>query len=520
MTFPKSVNCSIKPKTALDQLVAAMEQAFQVEVDTGHLQSIEVMDDYDWDIFHADKLLCRTDGNGLQLFNEALPVSLKSVKGNPHFWWDLPESDLRDELKTLLDLRAMLPVARFELLRHQVTLRNSDEKIVVRLTITSIRNSQTIDADDKNDVLAEDRLFVEVSPLRGYTGPFNVTLKHMQPYIQSELDSLTLKSQLESLGFSPPDIDHGKGDFHISADETVEESIRQMSLRMLKVARQNEQGAIDDIDTEFIHQYRVNLRKTRSLLNLMKKALPVEVHLGLKERLAKLAGVTNDLRDLDVFLLERDYYQQMLPDNFSNGLDRLFKMIARDREKARKVVFTSFQSDEHHAVFDEVVSLLEADPVFINPLSRKPILDVAKKKILGRYEKIRLLGSTIDEQTPDEEVHELRIECKKLRYLMEFFAELFPKKRIKHLIKSLKGLQTILGNFNDYSVQKAFLASYEKNHRKSAELSAAINGLVAVLHQKQIQERTKVQDAFASFNEQDVVTEFTELFGKQTRTAS
>ncbi len=30
------------------------------------------------------------------------------------------------------------------------------------------------------------------------------------------------------------------------------------------------------------------------------------------------------------------------------------------------------------------------------------------------------------ETTPDQSIHELRIRCKKLRYLMEFFAPLFP----------------------------------------------------------------------------------------------
>ena len=111
-------------------------------------------------------------------------------------------------------------------------------------------------------------------------------------------------------------------------------------------------------------------------------------------------------------------------------------------------------------------------------------------------------------------MHALRIECKKLRYLMEFFAELFPKKRVRQLIKSLKKLQTVLGNFNDYSVQKEFLAEYEKSHKKTPELSAAINGLIAVLHQKQVVERTKVQQAFAEFNDETTAAEFQALFGK------
>ena len=47
----------------------------------------------------------------------------------------------------------------------------------------------------------------------------------------------------------------------------------------------------------------------------------------------------------------------------------------------------------------------------------------------------------MDAHTPDELVHELRIQCNKLRYLMEFFMNLYSGKTIKPLIKSLKGLQ-------------------------------------------------------------------------------
>ena len=57
----------------------------------------------------------------------------------------------------------------------------------------------------------------------------------------------------------------------------------------------------------------------------------------------------------------------------------------------------------------------------------------------------------------DEDLHNLRIDCKKLRYLLEFFTSLFPKTQMKLLIKQLKQLQDNLGDFNDLSVQQARL---------------------------------------------------------------
>jgi len=57
-----------------------------------------------------------------------------------------------------------------------------------------------------------------------------------------------------------------------------------------------------------------------------------------------------------------------------------------------------------------------------------PIIDLARKRIYKRYQRVVSDGDYILTHTQDELLHALRIECKKLRYLMEFFASLFPKK--------------------------------------------------------------------------------------------
>jgi len=43
---------------------------------------------------------------------------------------------------------------------------------------------------------------------------------------------------------------------------------------------------------------------------------------------------------------------------------------------------------------------------------------------------------------------------------MEFFQSLYPENQIKHFIKNLKGLQEVLGNFQDYAVQENTLKQF------------------------------------------------------------
>jgi len=86
-----------------------------------------------------------------------------------------------------------------------------------------------------------------------------------------------------------------------------------------------------------------------------------------------------------------------------------------------------------------------------------PIVDLARKRIYKRYRSVIKDGDYILTHMQDELLHALRIECKKLRYLMEFFASLFPRKKMARLIKQLRKLQDNLGEFNDLSVQQEYL---------------------------------------------------------------
>jgi CHAD domain-containing protein len=94
-------------------------------------------------------------------------------------------------------------------------------------------------------------------------------------------------------------------------------------------------------------------------------------------------------------------------------------------------------------------------------------------------------------------LHALRIECKKLRYLMEFFASLFPAKEINELIRQLKKLQNNLGDFNDLCVQQEYLLSlaveFPDDRRQSRRTILAVGSLIGRLDA----EKSRVKDSFA-----------------------
>ena len=140
------------------------------------------------------------------------------------------------------------------------------------------------------------------------------------------------------------------------------------------------------------------------------------------------------------------------------------------------------------------------DPVQAEPVESNagvPILFLARKRIHKQYRRILKDGNQILDNTEDETLHKLRIACKKLRYLMEFFSSLFPGKKINRLIAQLKTLQDNLGDFNDLCVQEIYLLNIAEDlpatHRKSKKAQVAIGSLIGTLdREKQI-----TKDAFA-----------------------
>jgi CHAD domain-containing protein len=66
--------------------------------------------------------------------------------------------------------------------------------------------------------------------------------------------------------------------------------------------RRNEPGTLAEIDTEFLHDYRVTVRRTRALLGQLGAAFPARVTDRFRRHFAGLAEVTGPARDWDVFL--------------------------------------------------------------------------------------------------------------------------------------------------------------------------------------------------------------------------
>jgi CHAD domain-containing protein len=285
--------------------------------------------------------------------------------------------------------------------------------------------------------------------------------------------------------------------------------------------RANEDGIRADIDIEFLHDYRVATRRTRSALSQIKDVFPAADVARFRQDFADLGELSNELRDLDVYLLSEPEYRDMLPLAIRNDITPLFDYLRSRRPQALRRVIDHLNSAAYRRLLSEWEAYLEEPPSSSSarPNAARPVIDLACERISKRYRGVIKDGSFLLEHPNDDLMHPLRIECKKLRYLIEFFSSLFPPKKVSALVSQLKRLQDNLGEFNDLSVQQlklldisAQLPLHDANSRRTL---VAIGALVKSLAHRQQVVRSDFAQTFTDFASPDNQAQYRKLFASK-----
>ncbi|MDX1697427.1 MAG: CHAD domain-containing protein, partial [Thiohalobacterales bacterium] len=272
-----------------------------------------------------------------------------------------------------------------------------------------------------------------------------------------------------------------------------------------------------------LHDFRVAIRRTRSALGQIKGVLPSPVLNRFKREFAWLGQMTGNTRDLDVYLLSFDNYRQSLPESMQDDIEPLRDFLRRHWEIEHKALVRALDSARYRRLVSGWRCFLET-PVKERstlPNARRPVYEVACRRIWRVYRRILKEGGAIDADSPAEALHELRKTAKKLRYLMEFFQSLFPARKIKRLIGTLKNLQNNLGDFQDFEVQVQTLKRFSEQMVAEDEIPArtllAMGMLIEGLEQRQHQARLEFAARFNSFALPDNQARFRALFAPRAR---
>ena len=319
-------------------------------------------------------------------------------------------------------------------------------------------------------------------------------------------------------------IDRAPGDYssklRLELDPAMraDEATRLIHRTLLATILANEEGTRDDIDSEFLHDFRVAVRRTRSALRQIKDVYPPEVVERFSGEFRWLGQITGPTRDLDVYLLKMADYETTLPSRVVDDLQPLAEFLRHQQRAEQSRLALSLVEERYRVLIGSWQEFLD-EPISWEtglPNAQRPIREVASERIWKVYRRVRSKGRAIGTATPPEALHRLRIECKKLRYLLEFFRSLYDADQIEQMVGALKRLQDNLGDFNDYQVQRESLRSFADQMLESgatqAETLMAMGRLVERLETGQARERQRFDERFRQFAAKKNHARFNRLF--------
>lgn len=286
--------------------------------------------------------------------------------------------------------------------------------------------------------------------------------------------------------------------------DAARKTLRFHFSRMLE----HEAGAIDGTDIERLHDMRVAVRRLRAAVQLFRPYLPKEHAAYLRKDLRRLGRALGPARDYDVMLANLADYRAGLPAQPQESLEPLARRWQRKRERAHEAMRAYLESKRYRVLKQRIETFLypvsppaagaDTNGAATATLSdlREPLVCAEVPALLSsRYERILSYGPSL-EGTSVEELHALRIDCKRLRYALEFLREALCA-QAKDAIDDLKEAQDHLGEMNDaYVASKVLRKLWEKRQRATDESvcpPATLEALGAYLAYCEDRARTQAQ---------------------------
>ena len=229
----------------------------------------------------------------------------------------------------------------------------------------------------------------------------------------------------------------------------------------------NDRGVIGSDDIEYIHQARVAIRRLRSAFGLFRTIVPREAVATALAEVQRVGAALGAARDWDVFVTETlPAVQHAFAADA--GIASLSQGAATLRAMRRNEAIATIAAPAYTAMLIEFGRLLASRPwrtalaASAQALVDGPAREFAATLFTRQLRRVRHHGKMLASLTTDE-LHALRIEIKKLRYAVEFFESLYPRRVVRAFLGGAADLQELLGQLNDATTTSHLLDEIEQD---------------------------------------------------------
>jgi hypothetical protein len=255
------------------QFMKKLAAQYKIKKEPAIVENFTLYDTFDWRLFNKS-LVLSVSGKKLCLRKLAKNEIMHSIDTStlPIFLWDFPDCELKEYLAPIIKMRALLKLVEIHSRSKPCCILNPDEKTVARIVYEEIRLSRNQNAP----VLMA---YLWIKPVRGYLKYSQILAKRFKAA------GLTIDKE-ESLYFKAlaaaskkPGSYSAKVNIQLDPRMPSDEATKAILRFLLQTMRINQPYIEKDLDTEFLHDFRVSVRRTRSALGQIKSVFPVQTTL-------------------------------------------------------------------------------------------------------------------------------------------------------------------------------------------------------------------------------------------------
>ena len=300
-----------------------------------------------------------------------------------------------------------------------------------------------------------------------------------------------------------PATPRGAGDLVFNRRANVEEVARDVFRDCFAQIVANMVVVADSDAIEGPHQLRIGLRRLRTAISVFSGPLGAEALTPISLQARDIGNVVGRLRDIDV-LIDEIVAPAAKGGIDSAAIEALTAALEERRETVRAEVREILASAESTGFLYDLGRLIEgrgwlkpSDYTQTGRLAERigalgpVLLDQRYARAVRRGKKIRKLSVP--------ELHELRKDLKKFRYTSEVFDVMWPGKKVRAYIKTLKRLQNWFGTLNDAAMAEVYLTGADAPGKNDPAAQRAVGWVVGTLAIRVADDRPAMFDSWDDF---------------------
>jgi CHAD domain-containing protein len=245
----------------------------------------------------------------------------------------------------------------------------------------------------------------------------------------------------------------------------------QILLKHLQALMKENEGVRKAETIDPVHDMRVASRRMRAGFTIFGGCFPAGQFSKWQKEIRRVTRRLGEARDLDV---QKDYLTQLMAGLTAGqkrkraGIVRLYLRLSQRRERAQPGLIEALDRLDSSGVLGEMEQAfghLQAQARIRKAGKSSPyVYEQARSLIEARLEDMLAYESFVTEPERKEELHQMRIEAKRLRYTMEYFESCYEGKLKSH-VKNARQAQTLLGQLHDCDVWIEFLPRFIEEER-------------------------------------------------------